>query len=68
MRLLIRIGWVLIAVGAFLMISTISPLGLLLMLLGVPLVFVGSTVRAVRAHTQVHDAADAAGPRDPDSR
>ena len=58
MKLITRIGWILIAVGAFLVISTISPLGLLLMMLGTPMVFVGATVRAVRAHTQAGDAAD----------
>jgi len=65
MKLITRIGWILIAVGAFLVISTISPLGLLLMLLGTPMVFVGATVRAMRARTRADDAPDdAVGPGD----
>ncbi len=55
MKLLTRIGWGLIAVGAFLMIAMMTPLGLPLMVIGVPMVFVGSTVRAVRAHAEVQD-------------
>ena len=43
-----RLGVALIAVGAFLMLSTISPLGLVLIMLGAPLVFYRATAQALR--------------------
>lgn len=58
LKLLTRTGWILIAVGAFLMLSTISPLGLLLMLAGSPLVFIGVTVKTLKQHVPPGPGAD----------
>ncbi|MGQ0801668.1 MAG: hypothetical protein ACT4NL_16340 [Pseudomarimonas sp.] len=48
MKLLSRIGWVLIVTGAILFLSTIAPAGFVLILLGAPAVFVGHTSSALR--------------------
>jgi hypothetical protein len=49
LKLLTRLGWVLIAVGAVLFLSTILPAGFFLILLGAPLAFIGHTAAALRA-------------------
>jgi hypothetical protein len=43
-----RIGWLLIAIGAFGFLSTLVPLAFGLILLGVPIVFMASTAGALR--------------------
>ncbi len=52
MKLLSRLGWVFIAIGAVLFLSTITPLGLILILLGAPAVFFGATGSTLRARRQ----------------
>lgn len=46
-----RLGWLLIALGAVLMLVLMSPFGMLLLVPGGMLVFVGVTARALREHS-----------------
>lgn len=46
-----RLGWLLIALGAVLMLVLMSPFGMLLLVPGGMLVFVGVTGRALREHS-----------------
>lgn len=48
MRLLTKVGWALILVGAVLFLTKLLPAAGVLILLGAPMVFAGSTAEALR--------------------
>ena len=48
MRYVLRLGWVVVIVGLVLLLTLGSPFGLLLLMIGAPMVFAGSTAQALR--------------------